>query len=57
MLPKVRNQLGMRRYFTLDAFHDFGRLLAFELNVTRTADEDSDSPHSGWLFYLNTAAV
>ena len=57
VLPKVGNQLGMGRYFTLDAFHDFGRFLAFELNVTRTADEDSDSPHSGWLFYLNTAAV
>lgn len=40
----------MRRYFTLDAFHDFGRFLPFELNVTGAADEDSDSLHGGWLF-------
>jgi len=35
----------MRRYFTLDAFDNFGSFLPFELNVTGTANEDSDSAH------------
>jgi hypothetical protein len=50
VLPEVRHQLGVRGYFALDPFYDLGRFLPFELNVTGTADEDSDSPHGGWLF-------
>ena len=50
MLPEVRNQLCMRRYFTLDAIYHLGSFLPFELNVAGTADEDSDSAHGAWLF-------